>query len=416
MAFDDHLDRARSILLRAPLVDGHNDLPWATRLATGYDLDRLDVAQRQETVVRTDIPRLRDGCVGAQFWSVYVPSDLPGDTAVTATLEQVDFVRELVRRHPDQLALALAAEDVETAVAGGRIGSLMGAEGGQSIASSLGALRMLHALGVRYMTLTHNHNLPWADSATDATRAGGLTEFGREVVREMNRLGMLVDLSHVSTDTMRDALDTSVAPLIFSHSSSRALVDHPRNVPDEVLRRLATNGGVCMVTFVPDFVSRECHEHSLELMAEMTAQSLDFRNLQLRSEFAAEYHSRPGPRASLAQVADHIDHVREVAGIEHVGIGGDFDGCDDLPDQLGDVAQYPVLFAELLDRGWSDGDCARLAGGNILRTLRDAHDVAAALQRVRGPSLATIDALDGAALPTSETGLPWIDPPPGRSG
>ncbi|MCA1657534.1 MAG: dipeptidase, partial [Actinobacteria bacterium] len=272
------------------------------------------------------------------------------------------------------------------------------AEGGQSIACSLGALRMLHLLGVRYMTLTHNHNLPWADSATDEPRAGGLTRFGQEVVHEMNRLGMLVDLSHVSPGTMGDALDTTAAPVIFSHSSSRALVDHPRNVPDHVLHRLATNGGVCMVTFVADFVSKECHDYALELMAEMTAQSLDARNLQARSEFAAEYdttHHRP--RASLTQVADHIEHVREVAGVEHVGIGGDFDGCDDLPDQLGDVAQYPVLFAELLDRGWSEADCVSLAGGNVMRTLHDAQLVGSGLQRVRGPSLETIHSLDGAA-------------------
>ena len=396
MALQDHLDLARSILLRAPLVDGHNDLPWAARLSGGYDLDRLDVAQRQDAIMRTDIPRLREGCVGAQFWSVYVPSDLPGDTAVTATLEQVDFVRRLVERHPEQLALALSAEDLAAAVAGERIASLMGAEGGQSIACSLGALRMLHLLGVRYMTLTHNHNLPWADSATDEPRASGLTRFGHEVVGEMNRLGMLVDLSHVSPATMSDALDTTDAPVMFSHSSTRALVDHPRNVPDEILNRLAGNGGVCMVTFVPEFVSRDCHEYSLELMAEMSAQSLDPRNLAARSEFAAEYcTTHPRPRASLAQVADHVEHVREIAGVEHVGIGGDFDGCDDLPDQLGDVAQYPVLFAELLDRGWSEDDCLRLAGGNILRTMRDAEQVGSSLQRVRGPSVATIDSLDG---------------------
>ena len=396
MAREDHVAAARAVLSSSPLIDGHNDLPWAARTQAGYDLDALDVGSGQEAALRTDLPRLREGCVGAQFWSVYVPSDLPGDSALTATLEQIDFVHALLDRYPEQLGLALSADDVDAVFAQGRIASLLGAEGGQSIACSLGALRMLYSLGVRYMTLTHNDNLPWANSATDEPRAGGLTRFGREVVGEMNRLGMLVDLSHVSPGTMVDALDATAAPVIFSHSSSRALVDHPRNVPDEVLARLAGNGGVCMVTFVPDFVSAERYAWSLAAMADMRAQSLDPRNWEQRRGFEAEYastHRRPD--ATLSQVADHIDHVREVAGLEHVGIGGDFDGCDDLPDELGDVAQYPSLFAELLDRGWSAQECRLLAGANVLRVMQDAGQVAVSLQASRRYSLATIQALDG---------------------
>ncbi|MDQ6857146.1 MAG: dipeptidase [Candidatus Dormibacteraeota bacterium] len=391
MSWQDHTGSARQLLARAPLVDGHNDLAWAVRVAAGYDLDRLDVGTRQ-TSTHTDLARLREGGVAAQFWSVFVPSTMSGDAAVAATLEQIDFVYAMAARYPDRLSMAFSAADVDAAFARGTIASLLGAEGGHSIACSMGTLRMLHALGVRYLTLTHNYNVPWADSATDQRVVGGLSAFGRDVVREMNRLGMLVDLSHVSAETVGDALETSETPVIFSHSSCRHLVDHPRNVPDVILRQLATNGGVCMVTFVPDFVSAECAAWSAEVTNEMIERGLDSRDLDARRAFGTEYATkRARPPASAEQVVDHIEHVRDVAGIDHVGIGGDYDGCDDLPIGLGDVAQYPRIFAELLERGWSELECSQLAGRNVLRVLRDAELTAARLQRTRDPSLATID-------------------------
>lgn len=392
MARDAERGRAAEILGRSPLVDGHNDLPWAMRLLAGYDLDRVDPSSKL-TQTHTDLVRLREGRVGAQFWSVYVPSDMPGDTAVTATLEQIDFVHLMLARYPEALGLARSADEVEAVFAGGRIASLLGAEGGQSIGNSLGALRALYALGVRYMTLTHNDNNDWADSATDEVRHGGLNDFGREVVREMNRLGMLVDLSHVSPDTMSDALDVSEAPVIFSHSSCRALVDHVRNVPDEVLARLGGNGGVCMVTFVPDFVSQPCFEWSLGLAGAMREDGLDPKDWTARLSFAGRYsETHPRPRATVAEVADHIDHVREVVGVEAVGVGGDYDGCDAMPDGLEDVTGYPRLLDELLDRGWSETDCARLAGGNALRALREAETVSDKAARTRPASVVRFEA------------------------
>jgi membrane dipeptidase len=366
------LTTARDLLRRHPLVDGHNDLAWNIRRKFGADLGRVDLAA-PVTGTHTDLPRLRRGGVGAQFWSVYVPGTLQGDAAVTATLEQIDLVHRMIDGHPDDLELALTADDVERAFSRGRIASLLGAEGGHSIANSLGVLRMLHRLGVRYLTLTHNVNVPWADSATDDPVAGGLTAFGREVVREMQRLGMLVDLSHVSADTARDVLQIAEAPVVFSHSSARAVCDHPRNVPDDVLRRLAAGGGVCMVTFVPDFVSPQLRAWNLELTAEMERRGLDRTDSAMRDVVAAQHLAdRPRPRATLAQVADHIDHVRRVAGVDHVGIGGDYDGTDELPDGLEDVACYPALIAELLTRGWGEDDCVKLIGGNVLRVLRAA--------------------------------------------
>ena len=389
------MNAARGLLPSAPLVDGHNDLAWAVSELARRGAPPVDVSTRQ-TATRTDLPRLREGCVGAQFWSVYVPSRLAGDSAVTATLEQVDFVLAMIARHPDDLGLALTAADVDAVLARGAIASFLGAEGGHSIACSMGALRMFFALGVRYLTLTHNDNVPWADSATDLPTLGGLSAFGREVVREMNRLGMLVDLSHVSPATMHDALDVTEAPVIFSHSSCRQLVDHPRNVPDRVLARLTGNGGVCMVTFVPDFVSSECRDWGAALTAAMEQRGLSPRDVPDEGDaFRVEYEAtHPRPRATAAQVAEHIEHVRDVAGIEHVGIGGDFDGCDDLPEGLDDVAQYPTLFAELLDRSWSTAECRQLAGGNVLRVLRDAEATATRARAQRSASVATIDALD----------------------
>ena len=365
------LDAARDLLARNPIVDGHNDLAWALHDLNGYDLDGypLDVEQ---TGTRTDLVRLRRGGVGGQFWSVYVPAQL-GDRAVAATLGQIDFVLRMIARYPDELSLALTPGDVEAAMASGRVASLLGAEGGHSIDSSLAVLRALHALGVRYLTLTHNDNVPWADSATDVPAAGGLTDFGRDVVREMNRLGMLVDLSHVAPTTMRDALAVTSVPVIFSHSSARELVDHPRNVPDDVLTTLAGNGGVCMVTFVPQFVSADCYVWDEAVLAEMDARGEDRRDWAAHAAAAAR-HAKvdPPPVATLAQVADHVEHVREVAGVEHVGIGGDFDGCEPMPDGLGDVSCYPALIAELLDRDWSADELAALTCRNIIRVLHDA--------------------------------------------
>ena len=387
--------RARDLLRRFPLIDGHNDLPWALRARAGGDTSRVrltgpgdaaaEPADQAEVNLaapvagtHTDLPRLAAGGVGAQFWSVYVPSSLAADGAVTTVLEQIELARRMIARYPEALELALTADDVERVFASGRVASLLGAEGGHAIAGSLGVLRMLYALGVRYMTLTHNNNVGWADSATDDPEAGGLTDFGRDVVREMQRLGMLVDLSHVAPGTMRDALDVAAAPVIFSHSSARAICDSPRNVPDDVLARLAANGGVCMVTFVPGFVSQEAADWLAGLKAETARRGLDARDLAQVFAVKPEWEAaHPVPQATLAQVADHIEHVRRVAGLEHVGIGGDFDGTPDVTAGLEDVSAYPALFAELLARGWCEPDCAALAGGNLLRVLRDAESVAA---------------------------------------
>ena len=374
-----HLDAARALLTQHPLIDGHNDLAWELREAKGPDSGETDLAA-PVGFTHTDLPRLAQGRVGAQFWSVFVPVSLAGDVAGATTLEQIDFVRRMVGRYPDALELALTAADVERIFAAGKVASLMGAEGGHSIAASLGVLRSFYELGVRYMTLTHNANVGWADSATDEPDCGGLSEFGRQVVGEMNRLGMLVDLSHVSAQTMRAALDTVTAPVIFSHSSARALCDHPRNVPDEILAALPANNGVCMVTFVPRFVSQECWDWARELQDDMKRRGLDINVMATwvaaRKEWA---QAHPSPRATLAQVADHVDHVREVAGVAHIGIGSDFDGTDQLPDGLSDVSCFPALFAELLGRGWSEADCGRLAGGNVLRVMREAEAASRAL-------------------------------------
>ncbi|MGW6919095.1 dipeptidase [Kitasatospora sp. NPDC054939] len=391
------LDRARAVLRDTPVVDGHNDLPWAMREQAGYDLDALDLAADQRGRLHTDLTRLTAGGVGAQFWSVYVPSRLAGDHAVSATLEQIDFVRALVDRFPDRLRLALTADDLEEARAEGRIASLMGAEGGHSIDCSLATLRALYALGVRYLTLTHNDNTPWADSATDEPAAGGLTRFGEEVVREMNRLGMLVDLSHVSADTMRDALRVSEAPVLFSHSSARGVCDHPRNVPDDVLAALAHNGGVAMATFVPKFILPAAIAWTVAADDNMRAHGFDHLDttpagMACQRAFEA---ANPRPTATAATVADHLDHMREVAGIDHIGIGGDFDGTAFLPQGLDDVAGYPNLIAELLDRGWSPADLGKLTWHNAVRVLRDAEAVGARLRTTRGPSIATIARLDG---------------------
>ncbi|MFE9889881.1 dipeptidase [Streptomyces scopuliridis] len=390
------LDEARALLADFPVVDGHNDLPWALREQVRYDLDRLDIADDLSGKLHTDIPRLRRGGVGGQFWSVYVRSDMAGDDAVSATLEQIDVVGRLLARYPGDLSRALTADDMETARRHGKIASLMGAEGGHSINNSLATLRILHTLGVRYMTLTHNDNLAWADSATDEPGVGGLSAFGREVVREMNRTGMLVDLSHVAATTMRDALAATGAPVIFSHSSARAICDHPRNIPDDVLERLPANGGVAMATFVPKFILPAAVAWTQEADENMRAHGLHHLDttapaMQIHQAFEA---SNPRPTATAATVADHLDHMRETAGIDHIGIGGDFDGTAFTPAGLDDVAGYPNLIAELLARKWSTADLAKLTWQNAVRVLRAAEDVARVLRDERGPSLATIEELD----------------------
>ena len=341
-----------------PLVDGHNDLPWAMLVAAKYDFDAVDLTVRGDTT-QTDLVRLREGCVGGQFWSVYVDGKLQGEKAVTATLEQIDFVYELVARFPEHLGFAFCADDIDTVFAQGKIASLIGAEGGHSIDCSLAALRQLYALGTRYLTLTHNDPVPWADPNVGEPQVGGLTRFGREVVAEMNRLGMLVDLSHTAPVTMHAALDATAAPLIFSHSSCRALTNHTRNVPDDVLLRLKENRGVCMVAFVPYFVGEGTEE------------------------------------ATIGDVADHVEYARGIVGIDGIGIGADYDGCPVFPPGIEDVSGYPRLFAELYDRGWNDDDLALLAGGNVIRVLREAEAVAARLQKERPPSKARIEDLDG---------------------
>ncbi|MEV6562808.1 dipeptidase [Nocardia sp. NPDC051756] len=399
-----HLDRAHAVLRDTPVVDGHNDLPWAMRTEAGYDLDAIDLAADQSGRLHTDLGRLRAGGVGAQFWSVYVPSSLTGDAAVSATLEQIDFVRALIERFPDRLQAAATAADMEAARAAGRIASLIGAEGGHSINSSLATLRTLHQLGVRYLTLTHNDNVPWADSATDEPKAGGLTAFGAEVVREMNRVGMLVDLSHVSPDTMRAALTISEAPVIFSHSCARALCDHPRNIPDDVLATLPANGGVAMTAFVAYFLAPAAKEWAAaadEYVLSHGFHRMDWspEAMESRRTFEATH---PRPKVTSAAVADHLDHVREIVGIDHIGLGGDYDGTDYLPADLGDVSGYPHLIAELLGRGWSESDIGKLTWHNAVRVLRDAEEVAKDLQRTRKPSIATIDQLDGAAVRRNE--------------
>ena len=367
-------ENARRLLADHPLVDGHNDLAWAMRGLCDYDLEAVDLAAG-EPRLHTDMPRLRQGGVGGQFWSVYVPSSLQGDSAVTATLEQIDFVYRLAAAFPDHLALADSAADVRTVFGSGRVASLMGMEGGHSINESLGTLRMMRALGVRYMTLAHNDNVPWADSATDDPVLGGLSDFGEEVVHEMNRIGMLVDLSHVSADTMRHAMRVSARPVVFSHSSARALCDVPRNVPDDVLEALAGNDGVCMVTFVPAFVSPAAAAWKHETEQEAVRRGIDPRDLGAMGALMRERaRENPPPEATLADVVRHVEHVREVAGVAHVGVGGDFDGSAFMPVDLADVGAYPRLFAALADRGWSDRDLAALAGGNVLRVLEAADD------------------------------------------
>ncbi|MGB5759784.1 MAG: dipeptidase [Acidimicrobiales bacterium] len=357
------------------MIDGHNDLAWAMRKLCWYDLDEIDIAGPVPTL-HTDIPRLRAGGVTGQFWSVYVSPTLAGGDAVTATLEQIDFVRRMVNRHRGTFCFARSSNEILRARDSGRIASLLGMEGGHSIDNSLAVLRMMFDLGVRYMTLTHNDNVDWADSATDTPRLGGLSPFGEDVVKEMNRLGMLVDLSHVSDDVMRQAMDVSGAPVIFSHSSARAVCDVARNVPDEVLAALAGNGGLCMVTFVANFVSP-----AVAAWVEETGEMLGDRGGDPRSatDMGAIITERAAsgsvPVATIDDVVRHFEHVREVAGVDHVGVGGDFDGARLMAEGLDDVSGYPRLFEALSARGWSAADLDKVATGNILRVMGEAESV-----------------------------------------
>jgi membrane dipeptidase len=384
------LDRAKALHGQVPLIDGHNDYPWAVREhVVDRDIDRLDISAPQPTI-HTDIARLREGGVGGQFWSVYVPAELAGQAAVTATLEQIDIVHRMMRKYPQAFELALTAADVERIFKAGKVASLIGMEGGHSIDSSLGALRMFHRLGARYLTLTHSRNVPWADSATDDPKLGGLSPFGEAVVREMNWLGMLVDLSHVSPDTMEDAIRVSRAPVIFSHSSAREVADVPRNVPDAVLRLLPGNGGLVMVTFVPGFLSPKvvAWERLRTAEEQRPRQQVPQDDNAQKEHLAAWAKANPAPRATIADVADHIDHIKKVAGIDHIGLGGDFDGITTVPEGLEDVSKYPAVTAELLRRGYTDDEIKKILGLNILRVMRAAEQVSKTLQSERGPSAA----------------------------
>jgi membrane dipeptidase len=387
--------RIDRILKATPLIDGHNDIAEQLRENYGMKVEGLasGTDQWKPKPLMTDMARLHQGRVGAQFWSVYIPSEVTGDAAIRETIEQIDIVKRMVKAYPNDLALAGTADDVVRIHKTGRIASLIGIEGGHQIGGNLAALRQFYELGARYMTLTHFKNNEFADSATDDPKYHGITDFGRTVIHEMNRLGMLVDLSHVSDDTMRMALQLSKAPVIFSHSSARALDDHNRNVPDDILKLTAANGGVVMVNFYSAYVSDAFRKWNAEEAAEEArAKSLfNGRPEQRDTAIAAWKGANPAPLVTVAQVADHVDHVAKVAGYDHVGVGGDLDGIEAAPEGLGTVSGYPLLFAELIRRGWSDENLAKLAGGNVLRVMRQAEAVAASM-RNDPPSLGTVPA------------------------
>jgi len=396
------LAHARELLRETPLVDGHNDLPWRVRELAAGDFDSLDIAVHQDSL-HTDIPRLREGLVGAQFFVSYVPADLIGNGAARFALMQMDLVRRMVERYPETFVFVTTADGIESAHEAGKIAALIGLEGGHAIEGSLDVLRTFYDLGARYMTLTHWASHAWADAATDEPRHNGLSPFGEIVVREMNRLGMLVDLSHVSDSTMTDAMRISEAPVIYSHSSARTLDDHPRNVPDPILRRLSENGGIVMVNYSPTFISQEVRDWAAtrDSLVDSLRQAFTIMDLTapdsvvvdtagLRQAVAGWTETNPAPRAHLEQVADHIDHLAEVAGIDHVGFGSDYDGIDAIPHGLEDVSTFPAIVAELLRRGYSDEDVRKLLGRNFLRVLRGAEVVAERLQQEMDPIVATI--------------------------
>jgi len=405
---DPYLARALRALAAQPVIDGHNDLPWRIREDTVHPMDVEAYDLRKRMPGHTDIQRLHQGHVGAQFWSVYIPGERSDAAyrakgAVASTpgyarvqLEQIDIARRVIAKY-SELEWALTSTAVQASVKRGRVGSLLGLEGGHAIENSVNLLRTYYDLGARYMTLTHNVTLDWADAALDSARHGGLTPFGREVVREMNRMGMLVDLSHVSPGTMSNALDVTTAPVIFSHSGARALVDHPRNVPDSILARVPKNGGVVMVPFVTAFVNRAVKADDDEVQAQIAAGTRRHPgdSAAARAELDAWRAAHPRPKATIGDVADVIDHVKQIAGVEHVGIGSDFDGISETVVGLEDVSKFPALFAELARRGWTQADLEKLSGRNVLRVLRDAERVSARLKRGRAPSTATIEQLDG---------------------
>jgi membrane dipeptidase len=397
---DDYHRRVEQILLRTPLIDGHNDLPWEIRDRFKSDLAAVDLKSgtaglpfpEGASALMTDIPRMRAGHVGGQFWSVWIPSDMKGFEAVQTTLEQIDLVKRMTARYPGDLEMAYSAADVRRIHQAHKIASMIGIEGGHQINNSLPVLRQMFDAGARYMTLTHTINTSWADSATDAPAHHGLTPFGVEVVREMNRLGMLVDISHVSPDTMRAALAASETPVMFSHSSARALVDHPRNVPDDILKLVAANGGVVMVNFAPGYVSDARNHWDADQAAERTRfNSPPYVGLYIgqparaKAALAAWEEQHPRPAATLIQVADHVDHIRQVAGIDHVGLGSDFDGIEDAPVGLEGVNRYPALLEELMRRGWTDADIAKVAGENMLRVMTAVEKAAQRLKSMRPP-------------------------------
>jgi len=397
MSDQELLAHAHDLLRAVPLIDGHNDAPWQYRKRVGNDLDAMDFAADLSDLsppMHTDIPRLRAGGLGGQFWSVYIPiperGGRPGDARIV--IEQIDVVKQLAARYPDDLEMAYTADDVVRIHAAGRVACLLGMEGGHSMENSLAVLRALYDLGARYMTITHGKNLDWADSATDDAQHGGLTDFGEDVIREMNRLGMLVDLSHVSPDSMRDAIAVARAPVIFSHSSAFSVCRHVRNVPDDVLEMTRDNGGVVMVVFLGYYVSEDLRMHGVRESEERDrlrtrhGDDDDAYNRDLR----AWRQANRAPRATIAQVVDHIDHIRDVAGIDHIGIGSDYDGTSSLPVGLEDVSTYPVLVVELLRRGYSDEDVKKILGLNVLRVMREAERVAARLQRSEPPGAAQL--------------------------
>lgn len=390
------LPQAIQVLERVPLIDGHNDLPGQYRRRVDYKfsaLDLFDTTQNDDgPMVHTDIPRLREGRVGAQWWSVYATADSSEPEAMQTTIEQIDFVYGMAERYPEHFEIALTADDIERIFADGRIASLIGMEGGHAIANSLGALRMFHRLGARYMTLTHSRTLDWADAAGDFPRHDGLSEFGEEVVREMNRLGMMVDISHVAPATMRDALRVSEAPVMFSHSSALALNGHPRNVPDDILQLTRDNNGIVMVTFVENFVSEDRRQMQAKKAAYQTQLESLYPGMQeaIEREMTRWEAENDMPKSTLEQVADHIDHIRDMIGTNHIGIGSDYDGIQSLPTGLEDVSTLPSLFAELLARGYAEEELEKIAGLNMLRVLRAAEDVSARLRASRAPSEAVI--------------------------
>ncbi len=393
---------ADAALKAAPVFDGHNDVPWALReryrnVIADFDFNDSTDAPAPEGEhggMHTDIPRLKKGRVGAQFWSVYVPGTLKEPEAVVAVMEQIDVAKRLLARHPETFELVTTADGAAAAMKRGRIASILGMEGGNSIGESLAVLRQTHALGARYLTLTHNVTLSWADAATDAPRHDGLTDFGRKVVREMNRLGMLVDLSHVSEATMMDALDETRAPVIFSHSGARAINGHARNVPDSVLRRLPANGGVVMVVGLPGFLGEDLRQRTANRAAEQARLESLWRGqpAEVTRALAQWDAANPEPRVGVGVWADHVDHVRKTAGVDHVGIGGDYDGMPSGPVGAEDVAGYPALFTELARRGWTQGELEKLANRNVMRALRAAEMVATsqkALPAIETPAVGT---------------------------